>query len=69
MRKVLVLLVLGSFLISLSGTVNSTIFVSNDEDLDPLVDVSVTVDIHAIRFLEEDAPKVKNVVEKKLGRF
>lgn len=71
MRKISVFLILGSIFILLSSSVNSTIFVETVDDIDPLVDISVTVEIKSIRFLEEDAPKVsvRNVIKDTLSRF
>lgn len=46
---------IGMLLLSLSATVNSSIVTSSTETgFDPLVDVSFTVDVQTIRFLEDD---------------
>ena len=53
----------GMHLLSLSATVNSSIVTSSTEtDFDPLVDVSVTVDVQTIRFLEDDDSRTSSKV-------
>ena len=53
----------GMLLLSLSATVNSSIVTSSAEtDFDPLVDVSVTVDVQTIRFLEDDDSRTSSKV-------
>ena len=50
-------------MLSLSATVNSSIVTSSAEtDFDPLVDVSVTVDVQTIRFLEDDDSRTSSKV-------
>jgi len=59
LRKINYIIIIGILLILLSATANSSLVVSfDDTDFDPLVDVSVTVDIEAIRYLEKDEPEV-----------
>jgi len=68
MRKKAVVLLITIFLISLNITVNSSGVNSNtNTDFDPLVDVSVTVEIKTIRFLEVNGLDANNKKMKSLN--
>ena len=57
MKKVFVFLIIGSLLItSTSAIVSSLNSSGNREDFDPLVDVEVTFEVEAVRFLEDHSP-------------
>ena len=57
MRKKLIVLMILVIMLPLSSIASSSVIKSTNEDLDPLVDVSVTVEIQAIRFLEDTLEK------------
>ncbi len=55
MKKLYVISIIGTLLLSLNMTVTSSSFPTGTlTDFDPLVDVSVTVDMKTIRFLAID---------------
>lgn len=56
MKKLIVLMIL-VMMLPLTSMASSSVLRSSNEDLDPLVDVSVTVKIQAIRFLEDTLEK------------
>ena len=62
MRKIGIICFILAVLLPLSTTVNSSIITnSSNVDIDPLVDLTVTVEIKAIRFLEnDDSGKLKS---------
>jgi hypothetical protein len=69
MRKDWIVLMVLAALLPLSTTVNSLIIKNTDEDLDPLVDVEVTVEIQAIRYLEEELSSLPEKIGKEFPRF
>ena len=70
LRKTYAIIVVGILLISINGIVNSSKVSSTIDDLDPLVDVTVTVEIQAIRFLEDSTVEVSsiNIIKNLLNR-
>jgi hypothetical protein len=70
LRKTYAIIVVGILLISINGIVNSSKVSSTIDDLDPLVDVTVTVEIQAIRFLEDNsvALSTDNIIKNLLNR-
>ena len=67
MRKKITIILIGILLLSLNVSVNSSVIKNdittnitlyNNDDFDPLVDISVTVEIQRIRSMEKDDPQV-----------
>ena len=57
MKKTIFICLILGLLLTLSSTVNSSIYTnSTNTDFDPLVDITVTVEIKAIRYLEKEEP-------------
>ncbi len=72
MKKELIVVMIITMILPLTTSVNSLIINNEGEDLDPLVDVEVTVEIQAIRYLEEglsssfEKPLIRSVIFRNL---